>query len=210
MFLQNLRRLLPSIALAIYISFQIISYFFLERTLFDITFIFLGILVLVTQFGFILRNHFRLLVVFTIFCVFGLFISFLEHKTKSMEPLRLMVHFVLLMLLVRYKISTVLIKAILYFYIFYVSSLILLQGTPASAIFPAASENFVGWIALALGLGYYALRFTQSERIEPYTAFIILIFSVLCEGRSTIVATIVLLLAILYLRISQLSIMFRV
>lgn len=202
---RHILNLLPAFSIGLFLALEIVSYFFIERTIFDITFVIFGLILFVSQAKYIFTKQLKLFIVFFLFFLIGLYITFVEQNIGSMAPFRLMVHFVFLILLLRYYIPSKTLKIVLYGYMIYVLFLIFVLGVHISAILPAASENFVGWVALALGVGYYSLLYANGEKIESYTAALILVFAVICVGRSTILGAIILLISTYYSKFENLS-----
>src|SRR5690606_21103078 len=98
--------------------------------------------------------------------------------------------------LIRYDIKSWMIRVLVIAYSLFICGSVLLFSVNPNAIFADSSKNFVGWIGLAMGVLYYSLRYKNQEKIEVYTAAIILLLAFVCVGRSTILSAILLFLAV--------------
>lgn len=195
----------PSLLIGLFVSLEIISYFFIERRFFDLIFALLGLILMIFQFRYILENKLGIFIFFVLCFLFGLYINKFEYNIDSMVPFRLMVHFLFFIILVRYNVSPKVFKYIFYSYFLYVLFILLIIGLSIKNIFPAASENFAGWIGFVLGSSYYILLYQQKKNMEYYTAIMVVIFAIICVGRGTIAASLLLLIAVTMYRLGKLS-----
>lgn len=152
----------------------------------------LGFFALVWQVPYILKSQRKLLVVFFLFSFYSVVCVFIFQGRTSLTALRLFVHFVFFILLVRYEIKPELIRFLLICYSTYICIAIFYFGINPNTIFADSSKNFVGWIGLAMGILYYALLYKNRQKMEVFTAAVILLLAIACVGRSTIVSAILL------------------
>src|SRR5690606_26044450 len=105
-------------------------------------------------------------------------------------------HFVVLSILIRYKVNPNTVRIVLYTYIVFIFYKVLIQGIHPNFILPEASKNYVGWVGIALGILYYTLAYKKKPQLEIYCALSVLLLSLLTLGRSTILVAMVIFSAV--------------
>lgn len=190
----------PSFVIALFLILTIVSFFFEERAMFDLALGGISFFVLIFQSNYIFKKwsvwlFIFLLATFTSFMSLYLF----QHRITTIQ-VRLLMNFTMLMLIVRYGMRIRFIEILLWGYIFIMSYLILFTPVKANDIFPSSSANFVGWLALVFGIFYYLLESQQNIKTKIFPALGVLIFALICLGRSTILASTLMILAVLVKR----------
>src|SRR5690625_2406372 len=110
----------------------------------------LGGYLLFINFLYIRRNHFSLLIVFSAFSLFSILCLYVFQGKITYTPIRVFVHFSLMIGVLRYGINNNIIKYLLYFFVLFILNEIFVRGTYINLIFPGISKNIIGWLALGL------------------------------------------------------------
>lgn len=164
----------------------------------------ISVLILLTQARYIALNCRSLLLWTAVFGLSALFFSLIQDRAP-VATFRLAIQVLILCLLIRYRISTVVLRVFLYSYLFAIIYFVLIVNIDPNFLFATASRNYVGWHGLALTALYYLIRYRNGEKIELITAFITIVFSLLLIGRSTIMCSLLLFFGLLFLKYRQIS-----
>ncbi|MGO3708357.1 MAG: hypothetical protein ACTJGD_11875 [Mesonia hippocampi] len=198
-----------SLTVTFFLAIEIMSFFFLNKSFFDIVFVLMGLLIFLKQIKFILGEKIKLFSFFLFISIFSFLIMFLFQNRLTTIPLRVMMHFALFILLIRYKINSKYIKYLLYGFIAFTFYKVFILGTRYGDVLASGSENFIGWIVLSLGVYYYLLRYINREKLTLQVALVVLITAIIYIGRGTIVGALILLAAIVYHIVSNKSIIIK-
>lgn len=199
-----------SLTVTFFLGLEIISYFFLNKSFFDIVFVLMGLSIFIQQFKFIQLKKINLLYFFLCISIFSFLIMFLFQNRLTTIPLRLMMHFAMFILLIRYRINSKYIKYLLYSFIAYTFYKAFILGTRYGDILASGSENFIGWIVLSLGVYYYLLRYINGEKITLHVALVVFTTAIIYIGRGTIVGSLILLVAVVYHAVKDKSVIIKI
>lgn len=190
----------PSLVITFFLILEITSFLFEDRAIFELALGGISLLVLLLQFKYIFnRWNVWLLTFLAVAITSFVFMYLFQHRVTTIQ-VRLLMHFSMLMLIIRYGVRIRFIELLLWGYILLMSYIIFFTPVRIRDIFPSASENFVGWVALVLGVFYYLLVRHQDEKKKILPALGILAFAIICVGRGTILAAMLLTFAVLFSR----------
>jgi len=159
-----------------------------------------SLLVLIFQFKYIFNKWNVWLLTFLGVAITSMVFMYLAQNRVTTFQIRLIMHFSILMLIIRYGVRLRFIALLLWGYILFMSYIVFFTPVRIRDIFPSASENFVGWVALVLGIFYYLLVRYQNQKIKVLPALGVLAFAIICIGRGTILASLILTFAVMIRR----------
>ncbi|MEJ2905689.1 hypothetical protein WAE58_24810 [Pedobacter panaciterrae] len=201
---------LPSLIVTLFLALEILSFFFLNKSFFDFAFIFIGLVIFATQFKYIVNYKIGMFMLFLITAGYSFFILYAFQGRITTIPLRLIMHFSLLILLIRYRINQLYIKILLYIFVAYTFFYTLVLGQTLRGMLAGGSENFVGWLALSLGVYYYLLCYVNKDKMKLQVAIVVLIAAISYLGRGTIGGAIILFAAVTFYLISSKPLKYKI
>lgn len=192
-------RRINTIGVAIYLLLVFLNLLKGNLTSINALIVLLGGYLFLNNFLYIKKNHFILLIVFSFFSLFSILSLYIFQGKITYTPIRVFVHFSLMITVIRYGINKNMVKYSLYLFVFFILYAVFVRQIYINLIFPGISKNIIGWLALGLATLYYSLELNaikNKTKLNVFPALVTLFICLVSLSRSSIACSFILMLIV--------------